>query len=145
MVQVVNEYLQRQEWRQTLYLAEWGLWNFDPNRSVQHCCNLCKTTKLNTTKAYLFIYLFVYEKSLILLLLAEVQLHGAVSELQFFFGFKTGKNQDSSAWEKTNDIYPHRGSCTRKFVDVIYCLKTLYSISLQCDAHRLLIIVTDCL
>lgn len=110
VVQVVNEYPCRGEWRLRLCTWESGISRTSVhNGSVQHCCNLCKSTKLNIIKANFFL------KTLILIPLADVQLQCSVPELYFFFGANRGKNQDPSPCQKINDICPHGGSYAREF------------------------------
>lgn len=97
------------------------------NGSVQHCCNLCKSTKLNIIKTIFF------SKTLILIPLADAQLQCYVPESHFSFGINRGKNQEPSPCQKINDIYPHgRKLCQRVLYKYTLCLKMLYSILLQC-------------
>lgn len=97
------------------------------NGSVQHCCNLCKSIKLDIIKTIFF------SKTLILIPLADVQLQCSVPESHSSFSVNRGKNQEPSPCQTINDIYPHRRKlCQKVLYKYAFCLKMLYSILLQC-------------
>lgn len=110
VVQVVNEYSLRGEQRLRLCIQEGVISRtLAYNGSVQRCCNLCKSTKLNIIKAKFFF------KDLDSHLLCICTMSMLCSRIAFPFSAKGGKTQDPSSCQKINNIRPYGGSYARKF------------------------------